>query len=100
MCIGKAQGVDFFSNFGLMASESRGGGRNIWLNDDFNKKSKILTAKYQTLHRRYIILIFAMWPATWRWLMECVPAVAGLDLLPNIPPLFKLGSRIKKADCL
>lgn len=91
-------GVDFFANLGMLAGESEAGVKHlVWLNGDFSKMSKILSAVIE--YRIDVILIFPMWPAAWRALLECAPVVAGPDVLPNRPRLCTPGPRVQKADC-
>lgn len=92
-------GVDFFANLGLLAGRAPDGRKHLlWLNGDFGKMAQILQAIME--YRLDVILIFPLWPAPWRSLLEYLPVVAGPDRLPNRPRLFKPGSRVAKEDQL
>ena len=90
-------GVDFFANLGMLAGRSPEGEQHlVWMNGDFSKMTEILTSIIE--YRIDAIVVFPLWPSAWQSLFDLMPVVAGPDLMPNRPRLFKPGSRVRKPD--
>jgi hypothetical protein len=93
-------GANFFDHLGLMAGPAGDGEPKhlVWLNGDFGRMADILAAIWE--YRLDVLLIFPMWPATWRDMVDLMPHNEGWgpNLLPNRPRLFTAGRQVTKTD--
>ena len=93
-------GANFFDHLGLMAGPAGDGEPKhlVWLNGDFGRMSDILAAIWE--YRLDVILIFPIWPASWRDMVDLMPHVKGWgpNLMPNRPRLFKAGPQVTTED--
>ena len=96
-CPGSA-GVDFFEQVAMLSGVCLATGEKhlVWLNGDFSRMRQILVAIGDA--KMDVILVYPVWPAPWRDLLEFLPVVSGPHLIPNRPRLFKAGPRVAKTD--
>ena len=96
-CPGSA-GVDFFEHTATLAGldEDTGEKHLVWLNGDFSKMRQILLAI--GVAKMDVILVYPVWPAPWKDLLDFLPIISGPHLIPNRPRLFKAGPRVEKTD--
>ena len=91
-------GVDFFEHATTLAGlDPRTGEKHlVWLNGDFSKMRQILLTINAV--RMDTILIYPVWPAPWKDMLDFLPIISGPHLIPNRPRLFKAGPRVAKTD--